>query len=74
MKRTSSGSADAHAAAHHVFLPAERALEIRPLVQHRFGAGAHRAAERAQLQPLAHAVEQLHVELPLQIGERAAHG
>ena len=64
------GRADAKAVLDRPAL--EAALEIARLLQDRLGPGAERRAARRQAQPLAHPVEQLQVELPLEIGERAA--
>ena len=50
----------------------EAALEIARELQDRLGPGAQRRAARGQAQPLADAVEQLQVELPLEVGQRAA--
>ncbi len=68
------GEGRADAQPRRLFVALEPALEIARLVEHRLGARAQRAAEVAELQALAGAVEQAHVELALEIGERAARG
>ncbi len=52
----------------------EAALEIARELQDRLGLAAEPRAARGEPQPLAHPVEQLQIELPLEIGERAAGG
>ena len=68
------GQRRADAQPRRFFLALEPALELARLVEHRLGARAQRAAEVAELQALADAIEQLHVELALEIGQRAADG
>ena len=50
----------------------EAAFEIAGELQDRLGPGPQRRAARREAQPLADAIEQLQVELPLEVGERAA--
>ena len=65
-------------AAHAVF-PRKRLLEALGLGEQGFGPGAELSPQLAQLQALAHPVEQLYTELPLEFfqgtaGRRLGHG
>ena len=66
------GRADANAVLDGPAL--EAAFEIAGDLQDRLGAGPQRRAAGREAQPLADAVEQLQVELPLEVGEGAAGG
>ncbi len=68
------GQRRADAQPRRFLLALEPAFEIARLVEHGLRPRAQRAAEIAELQPLAGAVEQAHVELALEVGQRAAGG